>query len=153
MPVTALPEAMARGTVDGAMTTLEVVPSIKLEELVRFTTEPPEGDRMGTSVFMLAMNKDAYDALPEDLKAVIDANSGVNVAAGIGAQWEGFEQGGIDALAAAGAERIILDEAAAAPFRAASEAVVARWVAEVTAAGIDGQGLVDAARAAVAAAR
>ncbi len=152
MPVTALSEAMARGTVDGAMTTLEVVPSIKLEELVRHTTEPPEGDRMGTSVFMLAMNRDAYEALPADLRAVIDANSGVNVAAGIGAQWEGFEQGGIDALAAAGAERIILDEAAAAPFRAASEAVVARWIAEVTAAGIDGQGLVDAARAAVAAA-
>jgi hypothetical protein len=37
-----------------------------------------------------------------------------------------------------------------AKFRERLEPVVKRWVDEVTAAGIDGQGLVDAARAAIA---
>ena len=27
--------------------------------------------------FIFAMNQDAYDAMPEDLQAIIDANSGV----------------------------------------------------------------------------
>ena len=37
-----------------------------------------------------------------------------------------------------------------AAFRAAMEPVVKRWIDEVTAKGIDGQGLVDAAKAAIA---
>lgn len=91
MPVPTLPEAMAKGVVDGALTPFEIVPALSLQELDKSTTELPEGDRFGTSVFMLAMNKDIYEDLPEDLQAIIDANSGMNVAAEIGALWEGFE--------------------------------------------------------------
>ncbi len=152
LPVPALPEAMAKGVVDGALTTYEIVPALKLQELDKYTTELPDGGRFGTAVFMLAMNKDAYETLSDDLKAVIDANSGTNVAAEIGAMWEGFEQSGVDALAAAGVENIVLSEAEAAKFNAQSEAVVQRWIDEVTAKGIDGASLVDQARAAIAAA-
>ena len=150
MPVPALPEAMSKGVVDGALTTFEIVPALKLQELDRYTTELPNGDRFGTAVFMVAMNNDAYNALPDDLKAIIDANSGVNVAANIGAMWEGFEQNGIDALAGAGVERIVLSEEEAAKFNAMNETIVARWIDEVSAQGIDGQALVDGARAAIA---
>jgi len=152
MPVPALPEAMSKGVVDGALTTFEIVPALRLQELDKATTERPNGDRFGTAVFMLAMNKDAYAALPDDLKAVIDANSRANVAAEIGAMWEGFEAGGIAALEAAGVENIVLSDEEAAKFTAANETVVQRWVDEVTANGIDGAGLLDAARAAIAAA-
>lgn len=152
LPVPALPEAMAKGVVDGALTTYEIVPALKLQELDKYTTELPDGGRFGTAVFMLAMNKDAYESLSDDLKAVIDANSGTNIAAEIGAMWEGFEQSGVDALAAAGVENIVLSEAEAAKFNAQSEAVVQRWIDEVTAKGIDGAALVDQARAAIAAA-
>lgn len=152
LPVPALPEAMAKGVVDGALTTYEIVPALKLQELDKYTTELPDGDRFGTAVFMLAMNKDAYEALPDDLRAVIDANAGTNIAAEIGAMWEGFEQSGVDALAAAGVESIVLSEGEAAKFNAQSEAVVQRWIDEVTAKGIDGAALVDQARAAIAAA-
>lgn len=152
MPVPALPEALSRGVVDGALTTFEIVPALRLQELDRATTELPGGDRFGTAVFMLAMNSDAYAALPDDLRAIIDANSRENIAAEIGAMWEGFEQGGIAALEAAGVERIVLSDAEAEPFNAASADVVQRWVDEVTADGIDGTALVEAARAAIAAA-
>lgn len=152
LPVPALPEAMSKGVVDGALTTFEIVPALQLQELDEYTTELPNGDRFGTAVFMVAMNQDAYNALPDDLKAVIDANSGVNVAAEVGAMWEGFEQGGIDALAEAGVERIVLSDDEAAKFNAMNEGIVARWVEEVNSQGIDGQALVDGARAAIAAA-
>jgi TRAP-type C4-dicarboxylate transport system substrate-binding protein len=152
LPAPALPEAMSKGVVDGALTTYEIVPALKLQELDKYTTELPDGDRFGTAVFMVAMNKDAYDALPDDLKAVIDANSGVHIAEEIGAMWEGFEQGGIEALDDAGVERIVLSEAEAAKFNAASEAVVQRWIDEVSQKGVDGAALVDRARAAIDAA-
>lgn len=152
MPVPTLPEAMSKGVVDGALIPLEIVAPLKLQELDKSTTELPGGDRFGTSVFMVAMNKDAYAALPDDLKAVIDANSGSNVAADIGAMWEGFEASGEGALAEAGAEKIIVSDAEAAKFNAVSEAVVQRWIDEVAAKGVDGAALVAKARAAVAAA-
>ncbi|MGG7566822.1 TRAP transporter substrate-binding protein [Rhodovulum sp. DZ06] len=152
LPVPALPEAMSKGVVDGALTTYEIVPALKLQELDKYVTELPGGDRFGAAVFMLAMNKDVYEGLPDDLKAVIDANAGVNVSAEIGAMWEGFEDSGVNALSAAGVETIILPEEEAAKFNAANEAVVQRWIDEVTAKGIDGAGLVEKARAAIAAA-
>ncbi|WP_294611698.1 TRAP transporter substrate-binding protein [uncultured Roseovarius sp.] len=153
LPVPALPEAMSKGVVDGALTTYEIVPALKLQELDKYTTELPDGGRFGTAVFMLAMNKDAYEALPDDLKSVIDANSGSNIAAEIGSMWEGFEQSGIDALAASNVERIVLSDDEAAKFNAVNETVVQRWIDEVSAKGIDGAGLVEAARAAIAAAK
>ena len=39
--------------------------------------------RSTTSIFIWAMNKAVYDGLPDDLKAVIDANSGL-MASGMG---------------------------------------------------------------------
>jgi len=153
MPVPELPQAMARGVVDGALTTYEIVPALQLQELDRFVTEPPDGDRFGTAVFMLAMNRDRYESLPDDLRAVIDANSRTAIAAWAGALWEGFEIGGIEALADAGVETITLDAAEAARFDAAADTVVARWVEEMAARGIDGQAIVDRARDAIAAAR
>ncbi len=152
LPVPALPEAMSKGVVDGALTTYEIVPALKLQELDKFVTELPDGDRFGTAVFMVAMNKEVYDGLSDELKAVLDANSRQNVAAEIGAMWEDFEMGGVKALGDAGVETIVLSEDEAAPFNAANESVVQKWIDEVTASGLDGAGLVEAARAAVAAA-
>lgn len=149
MPVPALPEAMSKGVVDGALIPYEIAPALKLQDLNKSVTELNDASRLGTSVFMVAMNKERYASLPDDLKAVIDANSGTNVAARVGEMWEGFEQSGIDALKAAGVETIMLDEAESAKFDAANERVVERWVEEVSGKGIDGQALVDKARAAI----
>lgn len=151
MPVPALPEAMSKGVVDGALTTYEIVPGIKLQELDKHVTELPDGDRFGTAVFMLAMNKDTYARLDDDLKAVIDAHSRTNISVELGQMWEGFEQSGIDALASKGIEPFILSPEEAAKFEAVNQAVVDRWIEDVSAQGIDGAALVDAARAAVAA--
>lgn len=153
MPVPELPQALAKGVVDGALTTYEIVPALKLQELDEHVTELPNGDRFGTAVFMFAMNKDRYESLSEDLKAVLDANSGAFVAAEIGALWEDFEVGGIEALAAAEVETIVLDEAEAERFNAASQTVVDRWIEEMAGQGIDGRALVEQARAAIAAAQ
>lgn len=150
LPVPAVPEAMAKGVLDGAMTTYEIVPALKLQELDKYTAELPGGDRFGTAVFMLAMNKDVYDDLSDDLKAVIDNNSTVNVAAEIGTMWENFESDGTTALDGASIPRHTFSEDEAAKFEAAGQGVVSRWVEEVSSKGIDGAALVEAARSAIA---
>jgi TRAP-type C4-dicarboxylate transport system substrate-binding protein len=101
---------------------------------------------------MFGMNKERYESLPADLKAILDANSGAKVAQEFGSAWEGFEAGGIAALDKAGVETIVLSDEEAAKFNKASEGVVQRWVEEANSKGIDGEALVKQAREAIAAA-
>ncbi|WP_417768066.1 TRAP transporter substrate-binding protein [Stappia sp.] len=152
MPVPDLPQAMSKGVVDGALTTYEIVPVINLQEMDKFVSDMPGGRRFGTTVFMMAMNQDRYDSLPDDLKAIIDANSGVEAGRTYGAAWEDMENRGIEALDAAGAERIELSEDEAARFDEAAQVVVDRWIEEMKGKGIDGAALVSAAQASVNAA-
>lgn len=152
MPVPDLPQAMSRGVVDGALTSYEVVPEINLQQLDRYVTEPADGDSFGTLVFMMAMNKERYESLPEDLRAVIDANSGAAVAGWVGRMWEDKDQIGIDALDSANVEKIVLSADETARFAEASQRVIDRWIEEMDASGLDGAELVEKARSAIAAA-
>ncbi len=153
MPVPDLPQALAKGVVDGALIPYEIAPALKLGELEKATTELPNGDRFGTATFVFAMNKDRYDSLPDDLKKVIDDNSGMNAAEWVGKAWEtDFEDKGRKVLDQAGVKRITLDEAEALKFAAASDKVVQRWIDEANSNGLNGQEIVDKARAAVKAA-
>ena len=107
--------------------------------------------RFGTAVFVYAMNKDSYAGLPDDLKAVIDDNSGRNLAEKIGQVWNDIEGPGRQAAIDRGNEMITLSDEELARFQEATAPVRDRWMEEVGAAGIDGQALYDAAIAAVAA--
>lgn len=150
MPVPALPEALSKGTVDGALVPFEIMLPLKLQELTRYSVEGGDGSRFGTSVFLYAMNKERYEALPADLKAVIDANAGAAIAGEIGAVWDGVEALGKDAQTRSGGEVIALNAEAKGGFDARGAEVVDRWIREARDNGIDGEALVEAARAAVA---
>lgn len=151
MPVPELPQALANGTVDGALIPFEVAIPMNVHELTNYSIQGPDGLRFGTAVFLFAMNQDSYDALPDDLKAVIDANSGAAIAAEIGAVWDANEIPSEAATAASGSEMITLSPEAIAAFETTLAPVRQRWVDEVTANGIDGAGLLQAALDAVAA--
>lgn len=150
MPLPALPQALSKGAVDGALVPFEVVLPFKLQELTKYSVEGDKGGRFGTAVFLFAMNKDRYNALPDDLKAVIDANSGSALAEEIGTLWDGIEAPGKAAQEKSGGEVIKLDAATLEDFDKLGEDVVARWVEDADKNGLDGQVLVDAARASVA---
>ncbi len=76
MPVPAFPEALSKGVVDGGVITWEMSPSLKLDELTDSHTDVAGDKSLYNLYFIWAMNKDKYESLPDDLKAVIDANSG-----------------------------------------------------------------------------
>jgi TRAP-type C4-dicarboxylate transport system substrate-binding protein len=150
MPVPELPQALSKGAIDATLIPFEVATPLKVPELVKFATVGAEGKRFGTAVFIFTMNKQRWEKLPADLRAVLDAHSGTAIAAEIGQVWDDVEKPGIDALGKAGGQMITLDAAAQAALDARAEAVIGRWTAEVTAKGVDGAALVKAAREAVA---
>ncbi len=150
MPVPALPQALSKGAVDGALVPFEIVLPLKLQELTKYSVEGPRGSRFGTSVFLFAMNKERYESLPDDLQAVIDANSGAAIAAEVGELWDGIEAAGKDAQAKSGGEVIELDAAAKLAFDSLGQEAVARWIAKTLEDGIDGEGIYELARSSVA---
>ncbi|MEM8626910.1 MAG: TRAP transporter substrate-binding protein [Pseudomonadota bacterium] len=150
MPVPALPQALAKGVVDGAFLPFEIVAPLKVHQLTKVSVEGEDGMRFGTSVFMFAMNKERYEGLPDDLKAIIDANSGAALAATLGPVWDKSEDNGRNAQRETGGELIRLTADAVANFEKRGATVVDRWIKEATDSGLDGQGIVAAARDAIA---
>lgn len=66
-------DALGKGMVDGISTAYSGMESYKLDDVAKFVTE---GD-MGFVSFATVMNRKAYDALPADLKKILDENSGI----------------------------------------------------------------------------
>ncbi len=151
MPVPQLPQALAKHVVDGTTIPYEISLPLKIHELVKYHMEFEDGTRLGTAVFLFGMNKARYDSLPDDLKKVIDDNSGANIAKQIGQVWMDVEGPGRRAAVEAGNEFIDWPNADKAKWEQAIQPAIDRWVEEVTAAGIDGAALLQAAKAAVAA--
>ncbi len=61
MPVPQVPESLAQKVIDGAVIPWEVVPAVKVHELVKFHTEIPGAPTLYTATFFLAMNRARYD--------------------------------------------------------------------------------------------
>ncbi len=89
MPLPAVADAVSKGTIDGFLLPWEVIPSVKLHEMVKYDTETdPSRPALYTAVFILAMNQARYNSLPPDLKAIIDRNSGAGLSAQAGKIWD-----------------------------------------------------------------
>jgi TRAP-type C4-dicarboxylate transport system substrate-binding protein len=89
MPLPAIPDAVSKGTIDGFLLPWEPLPSLKLQEMVKFHSETdPSRPALYSAVFIFAMNQAKYDSLPADLKKVIDNNSGAGLTQQIGKIWD-----------------------------------------------------------------
>lgn len=149
MPVPQVAESLSKGVIDGTILPWEVTGAIRSSELVTNHTEFP-GAPLYAATFLLAMNKGVYEGLPDDLKAVIDANSGLEFSAEAGRLSEAADAGARQFAVDRGNTIIELTPEQVAAWQTAAEPTIAAWVAEVTAAGVDGQALLDEARALMA---
>jgi len=150
MPIPQVPESLAQRVIDGTVIPWEVVPSIKVHELVRNHTEIPGSPTLYTATFILAMNRAKYDAMPADLREVIDRNSGQAAAAMAGRVWD--EQAVVvsDMVKKRGNTFITLAEDEAKRWRETTQPVVDNWVKAAKERGVDGAKMLEAARAAIA---
>lgn len=139
MPVPDVYEALSRGVVDGTLIPWEVVTATRVNELARHHTVA----RLYTSVFLMGMNKEKYDSLPADLKAVIDKNSGSNIIQEIGKAWDDAEQPAFKQATELGHEIVDLPPAERERWIKATRPVVDAWIARTP----NGQALYDEAAA------
>ncbi|WP_349358849.1 TRAP transporter substrate-binding protein [Stappia sp.] len=149
MPVPAVPEAISKGVIDGAVIPWEVTLPLKMTELVNTHTGFDDPRGLYTATFVFAMNQAKYDALPDDLKAVIDANSGPEAAALFGRAMDEVDAIGKARAEEAGNTIRMLSPEETARWKAAAQRVTDDWIAEMDGRGLDGQALAEAARALV----
>jgi TRAP-type C4-dicarboxylate transport system substrate-binding protein len=150
MPAIGVPDALSKGVIDGALFPWEVTTPLRLSELVNTHTRFSGSRSVCVVLFVYIMNKQKYASLPPDLQKVIDNNSGPRTS-----EWAGKVQndGDIPGLQAAqkrGNAIVTLDEAETRRWRARAAPVVASWIAEMKAKGIDGATLVNDGRAMIA---
>ena len=140
MPVPAVPEALSKGVIDATIIPWEVTGALKVNELVSNHTTFGD-DSLYTTTFIFAMNKDRWNALPEDLKAIIDANSGLEFSAFAGKQMQIDDEPSHKQAMERGNNIITLTPDQVAEWKAASQATTDAWIKEMDDAGRDGSAL------------
>jgi TRAP-type C4-dicarboxylate transport system substrate-binding protein len=121
-----------------------------VHELLKFHTEIPGSPTLYTTTFVLAMNKPKYDALPADLREVLDRNSGQVAAVMAGRMWDAEGLSVSEMVKARGNTVSTLTQDEAARWRKATEPVIEGWLKSMKERGTDGGKLLDTARALLA---
>jgi TRAP-type C4-dicarboxylate transport system substrate-binding protein len=97
VPPGEIADGMSKGVIDGAVFNYEAAESFGLASVTQHVMEPT----FLPSTLLLAMNQAKYDALPPDLRAIIDDTTGPAAAEAFGARWDLAQQHGRDAMGAA----------------------------------------------------
>lgn len=146
MPVPQVPESLSKGVIGATILPWEVTTSIKSSELVKYHAEFP-GAPLYTAAFVLAMNKASYERLPDDLKAIIDANSGIELSAMAGGTSNKMDAPARQIAVDLGNTIFELTPEEIALWKAAAAPTIATWVEDMSKKDIDGQALLDEANA------
>jgi TRAP-type C4-dicarboxylate transport system substrate-binding protein len=149
-PVPEVPQMLSKGVVDGALLPYEIANPLKVHELVKYHSEfaGPQ-PRIGTTVFLFGMNKKRYESLPADLRKVIDANSGRNIAEMAGRNWDNIEKPGKAAAQKAGNNFPVMPVAEVERVRAVVKPEIDKFLKDLSGAGFDAHALYTEAQALV----
>jgi TRAP-type C4-dicarboxylate transport system substrate-binding protein len=133
MPAPQIYESVQRGTIDGYMLPWEAVKGFRVYEVSDQHTE----FGFYAAAFVLTMNKAKYESLPDDLRKVIDDNSGMDWAVRAG---KGFDKGDVAGLEATKGTGTIhkIEGAQRAEFQAAADRATAAYLKELDDQGLPG---------------
>ncbi|MBI3435770.1 MAG: TRAP transporter substrate-binding protein DctP [Proteobacteria bacterium] len=145
-PLSQVPESLRQNVIDGCVLSFELVPAIKIEDLARFHTQLAVGPAMSTAAHVLAMNRARYDALPADLRGLVDTHSGAEMAATIARMWDAQAAAAAASVRGRGNVIAALSAPEALRWRRASAPAIAAWAGAARARGIDADPLLAAAR-------
>jgi TRAP-type C4-dicarboxylate transport system substrate-binding protein len=147
MPLPAVADAVSKGTIDGFALPWEVIPSVKLHEMVKYHTETPDTrPALYSAGFILAMNQAKYDSLPADLKAVIDKNSGAALSATAGKIWDESQAVGRKPAVDRGNVFFTLPESEVDQWIKASAPLHDEWAADMDKRGMPGKQMLQDAK-------
>jgi len=145
MPANQIYESMSQKVIDGFGMPFEALPPFRLHEVSRYHTEVG----MYTTVFAFVMNKARYEALPADVRRVLDETTAVQSGywRRVGESWDRAEVAGRKAVLDRKNEIYTLPREERRRWREAVKGLDDRWAAELEARGLPGKALVREARA------
>ncbi len=146
MPVPAVPEGLSKGVIDGTTIPWEVTGALKVPELVHNHTEF-EGNALYVLTFVLAMNKAKYEGMPADLQKVIDDNSGLEFSIFAGGTQSDSDGPARQAAVDLGNNIVTVSGDDLKAWQDVAQPIYAEWIADMDSKGIDGQALIDEAKA------
>ena len=146
----AVPAALSKGVIDGAVLPWEATTSGRIPEIATTHTEFSGGRAFVTSTHILAMNRSKFAALPEDLKAVINKNSGIIVSAAAGRVMDEGDAGARKVAVDRKNQIVVLDSAETERWQLVARILESNWVTEMTKKGHDAKALLQQARDLVA---
>ena len=147
MPLPAVPDAVSKGTIDGFLLPWEIMPALKLQEMVKYHSETdPSRPALYSAVFVFAMNQAKYDGLPADLRKVIDNNAGSALSQQIGKTWDGSQAAGRKAAQERGNSFYMVPASELDNWVKASAGLYDDWVAELDKRGQPGKQMLAEAR-------
>lgn len=145
MPSGQLPLAITHHVVDGCILPWDMVPALKLDDLLKAHTEFAD-DALSTTTAVLAMNKTSYEKLPADLRKVIDDNSGQAASTMAGTMWDLKAKAVAGAVSQNGGQVVTLDPDTVARWRDAIRPVIDAWRKDMKRRKADGDNLLASAR-------
>lgn len=134
MPPSAIYENLQKGSLDGVITTWDLVGAIRANELLKYHTDA----NAYAAGFHIVMNKKSYASLPDDVREVLDDMTGDNLVAKMGDWWDAWDKRGRDDAIARGNEIITVDESTRADWKASLEPMTNGFLD-----GLKGQGVAD----------
>ena len=148
MPLPGIPDALSKGTIDGAAIPWEVVPTVKVHELARFHSEFDTAvGALYTATCVMAMNKARYNSLPPELKKIIDNNSGLATSGWLGKVQQAGDVAGRQSAVDRKNTIYTIPPTDAQEFKRKAALVEVEWMEDMNKRGFDGRKLLDSARA------
>ncbi len=139
MPMSATPEALQKGVVQGLFSSLEVMKDLKFAETCKYVT-------MTDTViypFAVVMNMDRWKALPPDVQKVMDELA-LEQAEWTGQYMDGHVKKAMDwSVQTHSVEVITLDAAAQAEWNSRLQFITDQWIKDAGAKGFPSQAIVD----------
>ncbi|WP_289051647.1 TRAP transporter substrate-binding protein [uncultured Psychrobacter sp.] len=138
LPANDIYTSLQRGVVDGLSFPWEAITTFKLDELTKYHTNIP----FYSSALMMTMNKEKYESLPDDLKKVIDDNSGMALTKKVGKMWDRTDLIGLQAAKDRGAEVIDIPDPLNDPdWKGPLLKGTQKYLDDVSALGLDAEGV------------
>ena len=142
MPMSATPEALQKGVVQGLFSSLEVMKDLK------FAEECPYATLTNTVVypFAVVMNLDRWNALPEDVKKVME-NMSRDQAVWTGTYMDNHVKDAVEwSKKTHGVEFVELDAATSDAWNQALAPITEKWITTASEKGFDGKEIVNTIR-------
>ncbi|RPE71728.1 TRAP-type C4-dicarboxylate transport system substrate-binding protein [Pacificibacter maritimus] len=147
MPLPLTGKGLSDGTINGTVTPWEQVRTTKgIVENVGHHTEFEGNESFYTATLVVVMNKAKYDAMPDDLKAILDAQSGMALSRLAATELQKGDAAGRALAVETGNPIYTIPTSDIAKWKSATTPVQITWADEAAISGIEGWGLLDYAR-------